>query len=379
VAAGIEGMQLVLYPSGFTGVRKNYCSVYVTRPANASFNHFYAWLRAGKQRWEVVPSNEHPELYGRLNFARFEHCVDQESDSLLLVLEVQEAPQEILEVGSLQDEWRSPVQPRGGSPNRTTRGPRRVRVGTTTGAGHGSSSHKVTPGHSRDRCSSQNSMRNQPCSANGAGGDTAYGSNASTSRRSPTSPSPVPMSPSPIPPSPSPIPPALPVAVGGHGRSTPSPVQSARGDSNGGRMTPTSAGATPSAVPRQHTTTPQADRGGTYTETAYHGGNRPVSRAGMTTLEEQEPPAPMFPPLPAAAGRPAACAGGQAADSNNRPGSRAGMQSLDERQPAVNTVLESEDDRRSATTNGRTGDGSSTRDAGSTMPSEADVRRYASH
>jgi len=122
VAAGIDGVQLVFYPSGYTGVRSGYCSLFLTRPQNeltgaaaiiGASNHLNAFLRIGKQRWEALPAAELSQFCGRLNFCRFDNCLDSADDTLTLVLEVQEAPQDVLKVGAQQDAWRNPNRPPG--------------------------------------------------------------------------------------------------------------------------------------------------------------------------------------------------------------------------------------------------------------------------
>eukprot|EP00929_Paragymnodinium_shiwhaense_P040587 TRINITY_DN21173_c0_g1_i1.p1 TRINITY_DN21173_c0_g1~~TRINITY_DN21173_c0_g1_i1.p1 ORF type:complete len:716 (-),score=210.88 TRINITY_DN21173_c0_g1_i1:73-2220(-) len=111
MAAGLEDLQLVFYPSGVAGTRPGYCSFFLACPNGLSTQHLQAWLRLGKQRWEALPEVGKAEVpvnfCGRMNFCRYDNCLDSGNDTLYLVLEVQEAPQEVLHLTSQQEPWRS--------------------------------------------------------------------------------------------------------------------------------------------------------------------------------------------------------------------------------------------------------------------------------
>jgi len=87
MAAGLEGLQLVFYPSGYTGAKDLFCSLFLYYPGGATLR---CWLSAGKQRREArIAFVEQPGFFGRTNFCRFDGCIDAD-DSLLLALEIEE-------------------------------------------------------------------------------------------------------------------------------------------------------------------------------------------------------------------------------------------------------------------------------------------------
>lgn len=92
-AAGIEGMQLIFYPSGYNGASDGYCSFFLFAPAGCTLK---CWLSAGGQKREANHSFEESGAFGRTNFCRFETTIDEASDSVLLALEVEEAHQDVL-------------------------------------------------------------------------------------------------------------------------------------------------------------------------------------------------------------------------------------------------------------------------------------------
>jgi len=95
-AAGVDGLQLVFYPSGYKGAREGFCSYFLQCPAGSTLK---CWLAAGKQRREASArlSFEKPGFFGRTNFCRFDSCIDPSDDSILLVLEIEEAEQTVTE------------------------------------------------------------------------------------------------------------------------------------------------------------------------------------------------------------------------------------------------------------------------------------------
>jgi len=90
-AAGIEGMQFVFYPSGYKNSTEGYCSLFLYGPAGATLKCF---LSAGQQRREASHSFDEPGAFGRTNFCRFESCIDDSEDSVLIVLEIEDAQQD---------------------------------------------------------------------------------------------------------------------------------------------------------------------------------------------------------------------------------------------------------------------------------------------
>lgn len=91
-AAGVQDLQLVFYPSGFTGAREGFCSFFLHCPAGSQLK---CWLSVGKQRREARVSFDKTGYFGRTNFCRFDGCIDATDDTVLLVLEIEEAQQNI--------------------------------------------------------------------------------------------------------------------------------------------------------------------------------------------------------------------------------------------------------------------------------------------
>mmetsp|Transcript_22080 Transcript_22080/g.50473 ORF Transcript_22080/g.50473 Transcript_22080/m.50473 type:complete len:759 (-) Transcript_22080:26-2302(-) len=121
VAAGLEGLQLVFYPSGYTGVKEGYCSLFLYCPAGTFLR---CWLSAGSQRREArLSSDTRPGFFGRTNFCRFENTMNQHDD-VVLVLEIDEAQQDIKEKLShslkraTSAEGQAPAQAAGAPTNR---------------------------------------------------------------------------------------------------------------------------------------------------------------------------------------------------------------------------------------------------------------------
>lgn len=90
-AAGIEGMQFVFYPSGYKNCTEGYCSLFLYGPAGATIK---CHLSAGNQKREASHSFDEPGAFGRTNFCRFESCVDEAEDSILIVLDIEDAQQD---------------------------------------------------------------------------------------------------------------------------------------------------------------------------------------------------------------------------------------------------------------------------------------------
>lgn len=91
-AAGIEGLQLIFYPSGYNGASEGFCSLFLFCPAGVSIT---CVLWAGKQRRDITHTFEKPGAFGRTNLCRYEACLDEETDTVLLALDIQEAQQDL--------------------------------------------------------------------------------------------------------------------------------------------------------------------------------------------------------------------------------------------------------------------------------------------
>jgi hypothetical protein len=90
-AAGIEGMQFVFYPSGYKNATEGYCSLFLYGPAGATLK---CWLCAGNQKREASHSFDEPAAFGRTNFCRFESCIDENEDCIVIVLDIEDAQQD---------------------------------------------------------------------------------------------------------------------------------------------------------------------------------------------------------------------------------------------------------------------------------------------
>lgn len=90
-AAGIEGMQFIFYPSGYKGATEGYCSLFLFGPAGATLK---CQLAAGKQQRDASHTFDEPGAFGRTNFCRFESCVDEVDDSIMMLLDIEDAQQD---------------------------------------------------------------------------------------------------------------------------------------------------------------------------------------------------------------------------------------------------------------------------------------------
>jgi hypothetical protein len=91
-AAGLEGLQLVFYPSGYEGAKSGYCSCFLFCPGSSSLR---CWLSIGNQRREAKLAFANDGFYGRTNFCRLDQCMDATSDEVVIVLEIDEAQQDV--------------------------------------------------------------------------------------------------------------------------------------------------------------------------------------------------------------------------------------------------------------------------------------------
>jgi len=91
-AAGIETLQLMFYPMGYNGATDGYCSIYLYAPAGVSLK---TTLHAGSQKRDCSNFFEVSGAFGRTNFCRFESCIDEEDDTVLIAMDVHEAHQDV--------------------------------------------------------------------------------------------------------------------------------------------------------------------------------------------------------------------------------------------------------------------------------------------
>lgn len=92
-AAGVDNLQLMFYPSGYHGVTDGFCSFFLYAPAGATMKYT---LYAGSQKRDATHFFEEQGAFGRSNFCRFDAIVEEDTDSILLVLEIDEAHQDIV-------------------------------------------------------------------------------------------------------------------------------------------------------------------------------------------------------------------------------------------------------------------------------------------
>eukprot|EP00427_Karlodinium_veneficum_P002269 CAMPEP_0169166140 /NCGR_PEP_ID=MMETSP1015-20121227/59784_1 /TAXON_ID=342587 /ORGANISM="Karlodinium micrum, Strain CCMP2283" /LENGTH=747 /DNA_ID=CAMNT_0009238773 /DNA_START=50 /DNA_END=2295 /DNA_ORIENTATION=+ len=92
-AAGVEGMQFIFYPSGYKGCTEGYCSLFLFGPAGTTMK---CWLAAGSQKREISHTFVEPGAFGRTNFCRFDSCVDEAEDCILISLDIEDAQQDLV-------------------------------------------------------------------------------------------------------------------------------------------------------------------------------------------------------------------------------------------------------------------------------------------
>jgi len=84
-AAGVEGMQLLLYPSGYAGATPGFCSMFLYAPAGVSVK---CQLSVGNQTRDAINTYKEAGAYGRANFCMFEDCYDKTYDKVTCVFEI---------------------------------------------------------------------------------------------------------------------------------------------------------------------------------------------------------------------------------------------------------------------------------------------------
>lgn len=97
-AAGLDGLQLIFYPSGSSGAKEGHCSCFVVYPGRSQLR---CWLSVGSQRREAKLFNS-AGFFGRTNFCRLENGIDPATDTILIVLEIEEAQQDTMKYGTHQ-------------------------------------------------------------------------------------------------------------------------------------------------------------------------------------------------------------------------------------------------------------------------------------
>lgn len=90
-AAGLDDLQLLLYPSGYGPSTAGFCSVFLYGPAGANI---HCYLTLGNQTREIYHTFEVSGAYGRTNFCLFDPVIDVVDDTVLVTLEIEEAQQE---------------------------------------------------------------------------------------------------------------------------------------------------------------------------------------------------------------------------------------------------------------------------------------------
>mmetsp|Transcript_51499 Transcript_51499/g.130111 ORF Transcript_51499/g.130111 Transcript_51499/m.130111 type:complete len:698 (+) Transcript_51499:103-2196(+) len=87
-AAGVDGMQIHFYPSGYDSAYEGYSSAFLSVPAGASVR---CSLTVGTETREINHTFDKPGQLGKANFCRWESCVSPEDDCVLIQLEIHEA------------------------------------------------------------------------------------------------------------------------------------------------------------------------------------------------------------------------------------------------------------------------------------------------
>lgn len=93
MAAGLENLQLIFYPSGYTGSTDGFCSLFLYGPAGCTLK---CKLILGPQVREASHSFEEAGAFGRTNFCRLEGVIDESDDTVMVALEVEEAHQDLV-------------------------------------------------------------------------------------------------------------------------------------------------------------------------------------------------------------------------------------------------------------------------------------------
>lgn len=97
-AAGVEGLQLIFYPNGYSGATEGFCSLFLFCPAGVTMKYR---LIIGKQIRDCTHEFTYPGAYGRTNYCRFDGLADPQEDTICVTMEIQEVTQEVhAQIGS---------------------------------------------------------------------------------------------------------------------------------------------------------------------------------------------------------------------------------------------------------------------------------------
>merc|ERR1712232_417387 len=88
MAAGIDSLQLLFYPSGYKGCTAAMCSLFVYGPAGCRLKGTL-WL--GTHKRDADHSFGEGGACGRTNFCRFDKAVNEVDDTVMVVLDIEEA------------------------------------------------------------------------------------------------------------------------------------------------------------------------------------------------------------------------------------------------------------------------------------------------
>jgi len=91
-AAGVDGLQLMFYPGGYQGATEGFCSLFLYAPAGATLKYT---LYLGSHRRDATNFFEDSGAFGRTNYCRFESIVEEDTDTILVALEIEEAHQDV--------------------------------------------------------------------------------------------------------------------------------------------------------------------------------------------------------------------------------------------------------------------------------------------
>jgi len=91
-AAGVEGMQLLFYPSGYSGATEAFCSLFLYCPAGVTMKFR---LSIGNQVRDCSNTFDFGGAYGRTNYCRFDILPDPQDDTIKIVFEIEDVTQDV--------------------------------------------------------------------------------------------------------------------------------------------------------------------------------------------------------------------------------------------------------------------------------------------
>eukprot|EP00933_Yihiella_yeosuensis_P028893 TRINITY_DN22666_c3_g1_i1.p1 TRINITY_DN22666_c3_g1~~TRINITY_DN22666_c3_g1_i1.p1 ORF type:complete len:820 (-),score=174.53 TRINITY_DN22666_c3_g1_i1:93-2552(-) len=119
-AAGVEGMQLIIYPSGYTDSMEGFLSAFLYCPAGVKLK---CHLSAGNQKREISNHFKEAAAYGRTNFCRLDSAVNTDTNTLLIAFEIEDIVQEVTKEMALDPREKYKKQP---APTLETAGPPKI-------------------------------------------------------------------------------------------------------------------------------------------------------------------------------------------------------------------------------------------------------------